>query len=188
MEKTAIAAGLFSPAMPVALVGALVEGKPNYLTAAWVTRVNFDPPMVAVALNAGHLTTRGILQNKTFSVCLPGADLVEKTDYCGIFSGARADKSDLFRTFYGELETAPMVEECPLCAECLLAETVQLPSNVLLIGNVAAVYADPGALVDGKPMPEKLDPMLLTMPDNRYWRLGESVGLAWHAGRALRKE
>jgi flavin reductase (DIM6/NTAB) family NADH-FMN oxidoreductase RutF len=187
MKKIAIAPGLFSPTMPVALVGAQVDGKPNFMTAAWLARVNFDPPMVAVALNAGHLTARGILQNKTFSVCLPGVSLLEKTDYCGIVSGARADKSDLFEVFYGELETAPLVEECPLSAECVLAQTLELPSNLLFIDTVAAVHADPAALSDGQPDPAKLDPLLLSMPDNHYRALGPAIGKAWSSGRSFRK-
>jgi flavin reductase (DIM6/NTAB) family NADH-FMN oxidoreductase RutF len=188
MKKIAIAPGLFSPPMPVALVGANVDGKPNFMTAAWLTRANFDPPMVAVALNAGHLTTQGILQNKTFSVCLPGADLMEKTDYCGIVSGARAEKAGLFSVSYGDLETAPLADDCPICAECALAQTIQLPSNLLFIGNVAAVHADPAVLVDGQPDPEKLAPLLLTMPDNHYRLLGGAVGKAWSSGRSFRKE
>jgi flavin reductase (DIM6/NTAB) family NADH-FMN oxidoreductase RutF len=187
MKKVVVAQGLFSPPMPVSLVGALVDGKPNFLTVAWLSRVNFDPPMVAVAINAGHHTVRGILENKTFSVCLPSPALVEKTDYCGIVSGVRADKTNVFTVFYGDLQTAPMASECALCAECLLAQTIELPSNLLLIGNVAAVHADESVLTDGKFDPQRVEPLLLTMPDNRYRSLGEVVGKAWSAGKALKE-
>jgi flavin reductase (DIM6/NTAB) family NADH-FMN oxidoreductase RutF len=187
MPKVSIAPGLFSPLMPVALVGAQVDGKPNFMTAAWLTRVNFDPPMLAVALGPGHHTPKGIRQNRTFSVCIPSAALVEKTDYCGIVSGARVDKSGLFEVFYGDLETAPMAGECPLCVECALSRIVDLPSNLLCIGNIATVFADEAVLTDGRPDPEKLAPMALTMPDNRYWRLGAAAGKAWSAGKALKK-
>nr|GBO97847.1 flavoredoxin [Nitratidesulfovibrio sp. HK-II] len=30
--------------------------------------------------------------------------------------------------------------------------------------------------------------MLLTMPDNRYWSMGDVVGRAWHDGKALRQK
>ncbi|MBE0616598.1 MAG: flavin reductase family protein, partial [Proteobacteria bacterium] len=149
MSKVSIAPGLFSPPMPVALVCALVDGKPNFMTAAWLTRVNFDPPMLAVAIGASHHTPRGIRENKTFSVCLPGAALVEQTDYCGLVSGARVDKGSVFEVFYGDLETAPLIATCPLCVECALARIVELPSNLLFIGNVATVHADEAILTDG---------------------------------------
>lgn len=188
MAKIRIAPALFSPPMPVALIGANVEGKPNFMTAAWVTRVNFDPPMIAVAISSGHFTPQGIRENKTFSVCLPGASLVEKTDYCGIVSGKRADKSETFEVFYGDLATAPMAAECPLCVECLLAQIVELPSNLLVLGNIAGVYADEAVLGDGKPDPEKYEPLVLTMPDNCYRRLGPVAGTAWSAGKSLKKK
>ncbi|MBI5016334.1 MAG: flavin reductase family protein [Deltaproteobacteria bacterium] len=187
MAKTRIAPALFTPPMPVSLVGAQVGGVANFMTVAWLTRVNFDPPMLAVALGSGHHTPSGIRENKTFSVCLPGAGLVEKTDYCGLVSGKRVDKSGVFDVFYGDLETAPMIAECPLCVECVVAQIVELPTNLLVIGNIAGVYADDSILTDGKPDAAKLAPLVLTMPDNHYWKLGEVAGRAWEAGKALKK-
>jgi flavin reductase (DIM6/NTAB) family NADH-FMN oxidoreductase RutF len=187
MSKVNVAPALFIPLMPVSLVGAQLDGRANFMTVAWVSRVNFDPPMLAVAIGGGHHTPRGIQENRTFSVCIPNTDLLEKTDYCGIVSGARVDKTGLFEVFYGDLETAPLIAECPLCVECALARVVDLPSNQLFIGNIAVVHADESILTDGKPDPIKLDPLVLTMPDNHYRKLGEVAGKAWQAGKALKK-
>ena len=35
---------------------------------------------------------------------------------------------------------------------------------------------------------KKIDPFLLTMPDNTYWSLGESIGKAWNAGKKLMQQ
>ena len=99
--------------MPVTLVGATVKGKPNFLAAAWFTFAGLNPPKVAVALNKAHYTNQGIKDNKTFSLCIPSEDMVKATDYCGIISGFKADKSSVFDVFYGKLKTAPMITECP---------------------------------------------------------------------------
>jgi flavin reductase (DIM6/NTAB) family NADH-FMN oxidoreductase RutF len=187
MSKVTIAPTLFIPPMPVSLIGAQVEGQANFMTVAWLSRGNFDPPMLAVAIGSGHHTPSGIKENRTFSVCLPSADLLEKTDYCGIVSGKRVDKTGLFEVFYGDLETAPLIAECPLCVECALARVVDLPSNQLFIGDIATVHADESILTDGKPDPAKLDPLVLTMPDNHYRKLGDVVGKAWQAGKVLKK-
>ena len=32
--------------MPVVLIGTVTDGKPNFMTAAWITKLNSDPPMV----------------------------------------------------------------------------------------------------------------------------------------------
>lgn len=34
---------------------------------------------------------------------------------------------------------------------------------------------------------KKIDPLLLSMPDNRYWTLGEHAGDAWSIGKSLKK-
>ncbi len=172
--------------MPVTLVGANVAGKPNYLTAAWVGIVNREPPMISVALNKRHYTNVGIRENGTFSVNIPSAAMVEATDYCGIVSGYRDDKSDLFDTFYGKLGTAPMIRECPLCLECRVVHVLAPASHETFIGEIVACYTEERYLTDGAPDPRKLDLMVYTHFDRSYWRVGEFVGKAWSIGKGYR--
>lgn len=178
---------VFIPPMPVALVGAMVEGTPNFLAVGWITRVNYEPPMLAVGLSKRHHTVKGILETRTFSACFPGSDLEEITDYCGVVSGRDTDKSKLFELFYGEAETAPMITACRLNIECRLHQTVELPSHLLFIGEIVGVYGDERFLTNGRPDIKKIDPLLLTMPDNRYWTVGEPAGKAFSDGLAYKK-
>ncbi|MFX1298215.1 MAG: flavin reductase family protein, partial [Promethearchaeota archaeon] len=117
MEK--VKAGSWSPLpiAPVVLVGANVNGKPNYMTIGYVGGVNTNPAIIMIS-SAHHHTTKGILENGTFSINIPSSDQVIETDYCGVVSGRTIDKSEIFTTFYGELETAPMIKECPITCEC----------------------------------------------------------------------
>jgi flavin reductase (DIM6/NTAB) family NADH-FMN oxidoreductase RutF len=78
-----------------------------------------------------------------------------------------------------------MIRECPVALECRLVQTVSLPTNTLFIGEIAGAYADGSVMKDGKPDYEKIDPLFLTMPDNRYWTLGKFAGDAWSAGKNL---
>jgi flavin reductase (DIM6/NTAB) family NADH-FMN oxidoreductase RutF len=174
--------------MPMTLVGAVVENRPNFLAAAWVVRVNFQPPMIGVALGKRHHTNAGIHDHKAFSVNIPGRDLMEKTDYCGIVTGKTADKSRLFDIFYGDLPQAPMIRECPLCFECRLVQEVDLPVDTFFIGEIVSVYAEEAALTNGQPDIKKMNPFTLTMPDNSYWGVGEKVGQAWSAGKNLKSK
>lgn len=175
------------PPMPMTLVGAMVEGRANFMAAAWVTRVGHKPPMIGVSINRRQLTGQGIRQTGTFSICLPGQDLLEKADYCGLVSGRTVDKAALFDVFHGELETAPMIRECPLCLEVRLSQVVELPNHAFFIGEIVAGWADGEALTDGRPDVDKYHPLILTMPDNRYHTLGQVVGDAWSVGKALKK-
>ena len=58
MEKIKIDNSIRVFPMRMVSVGAVVEGRNNYLAAAWVSWVNANPPMFGVALGKGHRTAR----------------------------------------------------------------------------------------------------------------------------------
>jgi flavin reductase (DIM6/NTAB) family NADH-FMN oxidoreductase RutF len=184
MARVRIDNDIFLP-MPVVLVGSIVSGRPNYMAAGWVSRVNFAPPLIGVSLSKDHHTSRGIEENDTFSLCFPGRDLVAKTDYCGLVSGKDVDKSAVFTTYFGDTGTAPLIEECPLCLELKLYETFELPGDNVYVGEIVAAYAEETQLVKGAPDVKAMDLFFLTMPDNNYWLLGEKVADAYSVGDAL---
>jgi flavin reductase (DIM6/NTAB) family NADH-FMN oxidoreductase RutF len=186
MKKISAGTNVFIYPMPVVLVGTNVKDRANFMAVGFVSRVNAAPPMLAVGIFNKHYTNEGMKENGTFSVCFPDAALIEKTDYCGIVSGRKVDKSTLFDVFYGETKTAPMIEECPLNLECRLVQTVELQTNNLHIGEIIASYADERCMTEGKIDIKKLNPLLLTMPDNRYWTVGGFAGDAWEAGKKLK--
>ena len=186
MEKIEIQKNFFIP-MPVVLVGTMVNGRANFMAVGWCARVNGNPPMIACGISNTHATPSGIMAAKTFSVNIPSSALLEKTDYCGLVSGKNTDKSGVFDVFYGALETAPMIRECPVTLECTLVQAVPLPTHTLFVGEITGAYADSRVIKDNKPDFPAVDPLFLTMPDNRYWMLGNYAGDAWSAGKALAK-
>jgi flavin reductase (DIM6/NTAB) family NADH-FMN oxidoreductase RutF len=138
---------------------------------------------LAIALGKNHYTNPGIKENQTFSVCLPSEDMAEKTDYCGIVSGKKTDKSKVFDVFYGELETAPMISDCPLSIECKLVDIIESGLNEIFVGEIMGMYTEERFLSDGKLDFKKMKPMMLSQPDTSYWRLGEPVAKAWKIGK-----
>jgi flavin reductase (DIM6/NTAB) family NADH-FMN oxidoreductase RutF len=177
--------GLIYP-MPMSLVGADLAAGPNFLAVAWVNRCQFDPPRLVVALSKTHASNEGIRAHGEFSVCLPDVDQVAVTDWCGIRSAKKGvDKAAEFTVFRGALEHAPMIAECPLCLECRVFETVDLGNTELFIGDIVGTWTEELFLApDGKPDIEKVRPFTLTMPDNRYWAVGEHIADAWSIGRS----
>jgi len=186
MKKLEIDNNAYLFPMPIVLVGTMIDGKANFMTVGWVSRVNFRPPMIAVCINKSHYTPKGIMENRSFSVNIPGRSMLEVTDYCGLVSGKTINKSELFELFYGKIPMAPMIEDCPLNMECKLVQTVELPSNYLFIGEIEGAYCEDRFMTDGKPDIKKVDPFVLTVPDNRYWAVGEHVGDAWSIGERLK--
>jgi flavin reductase (DIM6/NTAB) family NADH-FMN oxidoreductase RutF len=176
--------GLIYP-MPMTLVGADLASGPNFLAVAWVTRCQINPPRLVVALGKTHATNAGIHEHKEFSVCTPSVDQVAATDWCGLVSANRGvDKGSRFTVFRGSLQHAPMVADCPLCLECRLHQSVDLGSHELFVADIVGTWTEERFLgADRKPDIEKLRPFVLSMPDNRYFRVGEHLADAWSVGR-----
>jgi len=186
MGKISAGRNVFMYPMPVTLLGTLVDKKPNFMALGWITRVNANPPTIGCGVGRHHHSVRGIEENKTFSINIPSAEMMDKTDYCGLVSGKNVNKAALFDVYYGELVTAPMIAECPLSLECQLETVVENPTNNFYIGEIIATYTEEHYLTDGNPDIRKINPLLLTMPDNRYWTVGDYTGDAWSAGKRLR--
>jgi len=49
--------------MPVTLVGADLPSGPNFMTVAWINRVESKPPLIAAGLNKNHATNAGIREH-----------------------------------------------------------------------------------------------------------------------------
>lgn len=176
--------------MPVTLVGANVDGRPNYMPVAHVGIM--DLGTVSLGMSKVHHTNVGIKENGTFSVNIAPERLVKETDYCGLVSGRKVDKSKLFETFYGVLETAPMIGECPVNIECRLARTIDMPKHDIFVGEVVDVYCDEECLEDGAIDFSRVTPMLFATGDpghftasSSYYRLGERLAPAWEIGKQL---
>lgn len=185
-KKISLKAYLFP--MPVALIGANVNGKPNFETLAYVSIIESNPPLILISSYETHYTNIGIKENNTFSVNTPSEDLVETIDYCGIVSGKEKDKSDVFDVFYGDLKTAPMANQSPLNMECKLIKNFNVSELVdiekgheIFIGQVINAYANEEFLIDGIPDITKLN--TFTYSKNNYWKVGEKLAPAFYIGK-----
>ena len=188
MKKKLDAINVLYPT-PTTIVGAMVNEKPNFLTIAHIGIVNHAKPfLISLSLGKAHYTNAGIKENKALSVNIPSENLVVETDYVGIVSGKKTDKSDVFDIFYGELENAPMIKACPLNMECKLYDTYDTPTHDLFIGEIVQTYADEAVLSDGKVDITKVKPLLFDMNSIKYWSLGEVVANCWNVGKQLKKE
>lgn len=169
------------------IVGAHCDGRPNFLAVAHLGVLNHGQPQyLCIGLNKLHHTNAGILENRQFSICVPGEDLLTETDYVGLISGKTTDKSRLFELFYGHLPAAPLIRRCPLNMECRLHERIALGVHDIFIGELVATHADPAVLTNGKIDYAKVRPLLFDMPLRKYRALGPVLGDCWSAGQALK--
>ncbi len=187
MDKKNLGKNSFIYPMPVTLLGTRHGETANFMALGWLSRANGNPPLLVAGVNKVHLTNQLLTENKGFSINYPDEGMIKKVDYCGLVSGRKEDKSQLFTIEYSELDYAPLIKECPLSLECKLVDVYEMPTHNMFIGEIMATYADEKILTDGKPDMSKLKPLLLTMPDNNYWAVKEKVANAWSIGKNLKK-
>jgi flavin reductase (DIM6/NTAB) family NADH-FMN oxidoreductase RutF len=176
--------------IPIVLAGANVRGKPNYVTLGDCGLMGIKPPLVYISSARDHYTNPGILENGTYSINLPSTQLLAKTDYCGMVSGREVDKSALFETFYGELGTAPMICECPVNLECRVLQEFSIQHRQIFVGEVVQTHVNQEFVAerDGRLVIAdltQLDPIIYAL-DNRYYRIGEPIGVGYGEGKKLR--
>ncbi len=173
--------------LPALLIGTVTDGRANFMTAAWGSIANAEPPMLCVAVRGSRYTREGISQGGAFSVNVASASQAREVDFCGIESGRKTDKALRcgFTVFYGSLEKAPLIHECPLNIECTVTQIVELPTHSLVIGNIVQTHVSEYCLTDGKLDAAKVDPIIYLTSPRKYARIGEYVADAFSAGMSL---
>jgi len=166
--------------IPITLVGAVVNGKPNFETIGDTGLVGIHPPLVFVSSHREHHTNAGILDKRTFSINFPTTAMLSRVDLCGTVSGREVDKAALFEVFYGETGSAPMIAECPVNLECRLLEEFSFQHRQVFIGELVQCFASPEYVSeqDGRPRLAdltRLDPILYAL-DNHYYSVGAILG------------
>ncbi len=170
--------------MPTTLVGATVDGKPNYIAMAHVGIMTLN--VISLGMAKVHCTNAGIKENGTFSVNIPSEEMVKETDYCGIVSGKTTDKATLFENFFGVLKTAPMIVGCPINMECRLVKTVDFPKHDVFMREIVETYCDEEILKEGIVDYARVRPILFAMNSKYYWKLGKRFAKCWNIGEDLK--
>ena len=176
---------------PTVLVGTVVNGKPNFAPYAWCGITGGEPPTLAIGMRHERYTLKGIKQNLVFSVNVPSVDLLAETDYCGMTSGAKADKAKDcgFNVFYGTLDKAPLIEQCPLNLECEVLHMLNVGIHTLVIGKIVETHVAENCLTDGQPDIMKIKPFTYSRgPAARYNAVGDVLGQAFLIGKSLKKK
>jgi flavin reductase (DIM6/NTAB) family NADH-FMN oxidoreductase RutF len=174
---------------PVVIIGSIVDDKPNFFTVADVSTTGYQIPRFVVSSGKGHYTNKGIIEHECFSVNIPSIDMVKETDYCGIKSGSRINKSEVFEVFYGEeLKNAPMIKEAPISHTCKLVKNVDFgDTHYLFIGEIKGTYVNEECLTGNLPDINKVQPFTFYY-DNFYWKVGEPFAEAYKIGKDYKKK
>lgn len=167
--------------MPATVVGAMVDGKPNWLQVAHVGVIGHD--RLLVSSMKSHYTNSGIRETGVLSVSLANEAMLEKLDIAGSKSGAKEDKSELFK-WASASNGAPVPNEAPLTLACTVVDIYETEGFDNFILSIDETLVDEDCLTEkGKPDYGKIAPVLFEFPTYSYWALGEKLGACLSFGR-----
>ena len=161
------------------------DGTADAMNAAWAGECGRD----TIALNlGGHKTTQNIVKRGAFTVAPANRANLESADYFGIATGNKVNKErGCGLTFTrSERVDAPVIEEYPLTMECELVSIDGDERGGRVVGRIVNVLADESILDDeGRVDFGRMQPLVYDATRRIYRVVGEEVGGAWSAGRAL---
>lgn len=159
---------------PLAVVGTMVEGKPNYMLVGHLGIIGHD--RILVSLAKPHYTNKGIRKTGALTVNLVDEAMLKKADYVGCVSGNQTDKSQVFDFHAGETG-APVIQQSPVVMECRVDDIYETEGFESFICKIACVHAEESLLDEnGKIDYHLLKPVLFEMPTYEYLRTGEVIG------------
>ena len=122
---------------PVAIVGAASNGELGGLTAAWVTRVSLDPPLVLVSIGHARRTFDLLEGAAEFTVSLLADDQVEEARLFGLHSRRERDKwAETPHVLLGG--GVPALRRCAARLLCALEARLTTGDHDCLVGRVTA--------------------------------------------------
>ena len=168
---------------PIALVTvADGDAKANIITIAWVGMACSDPVTITIAVRPSRHSHELLARAGEFVLNVPGRDLLEATDHCGVVSGRDHDKwSEAGLTPEPASHVgAPLIKECPYALECKVVETLELGAHDLFVARVLAAHVEHRFVEDGGELDYEAMELLTYLPYD-YFTVGERI---YHYGQS----
>ena len=142
-----------------------------------------------ICINIGdHKATGNIIARGAFTVAPADAAHVVQADYFGIATGRKVNKAAASGLTFVKSKhvDAPVIEEFPLTMECEVVAVQDWQGEKRFIGKVVNTCVDESVLdEEGHVDFEKMRPIVYDSTRRIYRVVGEEVGGAWSAGKAL---
>jgi flavin reductase (DIM6/NTAB) family NADH-FMN oxidoreductase RutF len=143
----------------------IVGTKNNIMTCAWITRISFNPGLLAISIGKDRASHEMIKKSKEFGISFTTPELSTLANVAGSNSFRDVDKISAlkelgFKFYKAKKIDAIMVEGCAN-AECKVVNSIDAGDHTIFVGEVIESSGN-----------EK-EPMLYS--SGKYWKLGENV-------------
>ena len=166
---------------PLTVVGATVNGKPNWVLVGHVGIMGHDHMLVSLAKS--HYTNRGIRDTQILSVNIVDEAMLPKADYVGCVSGSKRDKSEVFGYSVGH-NGAPLIDEAKLSMECSVEGNYETNGFDNFILKIDHTYAEESILNEAGRIDYGIfKPILFEMPGYSYLKTGGTAAKCMTLGK-----
>ena len=130
---------------PVVLLTTADKGRPNVMTLAWHTMLDFEPPLIGCVVSERNYSFKALLKTKACVINIPTRELGKAVAGCGNTSGRDTDKFTRFGLTVKPAKTvpAPLIGECFASLECKVADTRMVRRYNLFVLEVVKAWMDP---------------------------------------------
>jgi flavin reductase (DIM6/NTAB) family NADH-FMN oxidoreductase RutF len=144
MKKISLSPKISTFPMPVAVISVGTGVEANLITLAYVGKVCFDPPIIAVSIQPKRHSYKLIEKHGEFVINYPTIAQLRETDYIGTRSGRDVNKWEQLNLTKetASIVQVPMIKEFPWNMECKVIKRIEFGSHVCYFGNVVATHSD----------------------------------------------
>jgi flavin reductase (DIM6/NTAB) family NADH-FMN oxidoreductase RutF len=120
------------------------SGKANPITLGWTMFASGNPPMLAIAVAAGHYSIKALEHSKCFTIAYPSAEMAQATLFFGSHSGRDTDKlmETGCRTEPAKQIDSVLLSDAVANFECVEESRVQAGDHIIYIGRVVAAHVN----------------------------------------------
>ncbi len=130
---------------PVVMVTTVRGEKPNIMTLAWHTMIDFEPPLLGIVMSDRNYSFESLKSSGECVINIPDVKLAKQAVACGNASGRTVDK---FKTFgltpvKASRVKPPRIGECFAQLECKVIDARMASRYNFFILEVVRAWIDP---------------------------------------------
>lgn len=169
--------GTLAAPLPAVMVSVGDMEKSNIITVAWTGILSSDPPRTYISVRPSRHSHAILMEKGEFVINLTNEALARKTDYCGIYTGAKVDKFEKCKLTKLEsaVVAAPTVKESPIALECRVFDVIHSGTHDIFMADIVNVSCNEDILDDnGRMCFERA--RLIAYSHGEYFALGKKLG------------
>lgn len=154
-----------------------VEDRMNCMTAAWHSPISFNPPLYGVSVSAKRFTYDLISLGKNFGINFIPMTEAELAASVGGSSGRNINKFRRFNitTDKSTKSSVPILSAAYTTYECRLVDDREYGDHHWLVGEIIAVYLEPGVFTNDDLLDLDNTKPLLYLGKEHYVTVGDTV-------------